>query len=154
VGYLTSCLLLSCCFRFACWLLSGCLLSAVALALLRMLFAVGYEGYDGQYIVEYFVDFYEGYLASCWLLPGYCLVAFRLRGGCLLFAVAVVLLRMMFAEVYFVECVVEYLMEYIVGYLASRWLLSVYVMVAFWLLSGCFLHAVAVMLLRMLFDVA
>jgi membrane-associated phospholipid phosphatase len=57
VGYLTSCLLLSGCFRFAFWLLSGCLLFAVALALLRMLLAVAY-------VVEYVVGFFVGYLAA------------------------------------------------------------------------------------------
>jgi hypothetical protein len=66
------------------------------------------------------------------------------------FSVAVVLLRMMVAVIDFVEYGVEYVMEYIVGYLASRWLLSVHVMVAFWLLSGCLLFAVAVMLRRIL----
>jgi putative flippase GtrA len=50
--------------------------------------------------------------------------------GCLLFAVADVLLRMLFAMGYVVEYVVENVVEYVVGYLASCWL-------AFWSLSDC-----------------
>jgi hypothetical protein len=48
VGYLTRWRLLSCCVRFAFWLLSDCLFVFVAFVLLRMLFAAAY-------VVEYFV---------------------------------------------------------------------------------------------------
>jgi hypothetical protein len=80
----------------------------------------------------------------------YVVVAFWLLFGCLLFAVAVVILRMLSAVGY----VLEYVVEYIVEYVASCWLLSVCFLVAFWLLSGCLLVAVAAKLRRMLYAVA
>jgi hypothetical protein len=74
--------------------------------------------------------------------------------GCLLFAEAVVLLRMLCAVGYVVEYMVEYCVEYVVGYFASRWLLFGDVMVAVCFLCGCFPVAVALLLPRKLFDVA
>jgi hypothetical protein len=53
------------------------------------------------------MEYVVAYLASCWLLSGFVMVAVRLS-GCLLFAVAIVLLRMLFAVAYVMEYVVEY----------------------------------------------
>jgi hypothetical protein len=69
------------------------------------------------------------------LLSGCVLVAFWSLSGCLLFAVALVLLLMLFAVVYVVEYVLEHVLQHVVGYfLASCWLLSGCFMVVFWLL--------------------
>jgi hypothetical protein len=76
------------------------------------------------------------------LLSGCVLVAFWSLSGCLLFAVALVLLLMLVAVVYVVEYVLEHVLEDVVGYLASCWLLSGCFMVVFWLVSGWFLVAV------------
>jgi hypothetical protein len=74
VEYLASCRLLSVWFLVAFWLLSGCVLVAMAAVLLRMLSAIAY---CVEYVVEYGVDYVVGYLASCWLF-------FSLRYGCFL----------------------------------------------------------------------
>jgi hypothetical protein len=68
-------------------------------------------------------------LAGVWLLIGCFMVAFWM---CALFALAVLLLRMLSAEAYVVEYVWEHCVEYIVGYLASSWLFSCCFLVAFW----------------------
>jgi hypothetical protein len=97
-------------------MISGSLLVAVALVFLRMLVTVVYVvEYVGEYVVEYFVV----YLASCWLLSGCFQAASWLRYGCLLFAVDVVLIRMVVAVVYVVENVAEYAVESFVGYSTS-----------------------------------
>jgi hypothetical protein len=101
--------MLSCCFLDP-WMLSGCLICAVALVLLRMLFAAAYVV---EYVVEYVVGFFVGYLASCWLLL--VAVGSRLRSGCLIFAVAVALLRKIFAVAYVLEYVVDYVVCFFVG---------------------------------------
>jgi hypothetical protein len=77
------------------------------------------------------------------LLSGCFLVAFWLLCGSLLFAVAAVLLRMVFVLAYVVEHVAEYFLKYVVGYLATSSLLSGCFLDAFWSLSGCLLLAVA-----------
>jgi hypothetical protein len=118
---------LSCCFLLA-------VLFAVALLLLRMLFAVAYIV---EYVVEYVEEYVARYLASCWLLSGSALVGFRSLSGCLLFAVAVVVLRMLFAVAYMVEYVVESGAEYVLRYVASCWLLSGCCMVALCLIAVC-----------------
>jgi hypothetical protein len=92
------------------------------------------------------------FLVAFWLLSGSCLLAFWLVW--LIFAVAVVLLRMLLDVKYLVEYVVEYVMEYVLVYLASFWLLSGCVLVAFWLLSGGLLFVVAHVPPLMLFAVA
>jgi hypothetical protein len=63
--------------------------------------------YVVEYSVEYVMEYVVAYLASCWLLSGFVMVAVGLS-GCLLFAVAIVLLRMLFAVAYVMEYVVEY----------------------------------------------
>jgi hypothetical protein len=87
---------------------SGCLLFAEAVVLLRMLCAVGYVV---EYIVEYDVE--------CFLC------------GCFPVAVAHVLPRKLFDVAHIVEYMVECRVEYFAGYLASCWLLS-----------GCFMVAI------------
>jgi hypothetical protein len=58
-------------------------------------------------------------LVAVWLYTCCFQVALWLLSGCLLFAVARLFIRMLFAVAYFVE----YVKEYVVGYLASRsWL--------------------------------
>ena len=61
---------------------------------------------------------------------------------------------MLLAVGYLVEYVVVNVVEYVLGFLASSWLLSGCVQVAFWLLSGCLPFAVAFVALRMLVAVA
>jgi hypothetical protein len=112
VRYLASRRLLAGCVRDACWLISGSLLFAVALVLLRMLITVVYVV---EYVKEYVVEYFEVYLASCWLLSCCFLAASWLLYECLLFAVAVVLIRMVVAVVYVVENVAEYGVESFVG---------------------------------------
>jgi hypothetical protein len=63
-----------CLLLVAFWLLSGCLLVAVAAKLRRVLSAVAY---CVEYVVEYVVDYGVGYLASCWLF----FLAFWLLSG-------------------------------------------------------------------------
>jgi hypothetical protein len=58
--------------------------------------------------------------------------------------VDVVLLRMLTAVAYVVEYCVEYIVEYVMGYVAGCWLRPGCCQVAFWLISGCLLFAVAV----------
>jgi hypothetical protein len=175
--------------------LSGCLLFAVAVVLLRMLFAVGYVV---EYVVEYVVVYIVGYLAGCWVACGSlsdcCLVgcawlwllccytwsllwhmlwtlSLKLLwhilwdiwpadarflvpfSGGLLFAVPVLLLRMLFAVAHFMIFFQEYVADYVSVYLICGCLLTGCVLVAFWLLCGRLLFAVALVDLRMLFAV-
>jgi hypothetical protein len=90
------------------------------------------------------VEYVAGYLASSWLLCGCfldafctlsCFLLWRLcatmnaLSECLLFAVVLVLLRMLFAVGYVAEYVVEHVVEYdveyvskdVVGYVVSCW---------------------------------
>jgi hypothetical protein len=71
-------------------------------------------------VVEYFV----GHLACCRLLSSCFVVVVWLLFGCLLFAVASVLLRMLFAVAYVLEYSVEYCVEYCMLYLTTCWLFS------------------------------
>ena len=99
--------MLSGCLRVAFGLLFDCLLLAVALALLRILFAVVYIV---EYVVEQVVEQLVVYLTSCPLLYGCFRFAFWLLCESLVFAMAVVLLRMLFA----VASVVEYVLAHVV----------------------------------------
>ena len=67
LGYLVSGWLLSGCVLVAFWLLSGCLLFAVAVALIRMLFAV-------VYVVEYVAEYVVYSLWDIWPAAGCFLV--------------------------------------------------------------------------------
>jgi hypothetical protein len=107
---------------------SGCLLFAEAVVLLRMLCAVGYVV---EYIVEYDVEYVVGYFASRWLLFGNVMEALCFLCGCFPVAVAHVLPRKLFDVAHIVEYMVECRVEYFAGYLASCWLLS-----------GCFMVAI------------
>jgi hypothetical protein len=53
--------------------------------------------YVVEYGVEYLMEYIVGYLASRWLLSAHAMVALWLLSGWLLFDVAVLLLRMLFA---------------------------------------------------------
>jgi hypothetical protein len=77
------------------------------------------------------VAVFAGYLASRLLLPGSGRVAFRLRSGCYISAVALVFLRMLLAVAYVVEYVMEFVLEYDLGYSASCWQHSGCVLVVF-----------------------
>ena len=76
-----------------CWLF-GCLVFAVAVELLRMLFAVANVV---EYVLVYVVESFGLYLTSCLLLSGCSRFVFWLRAGCLLSAVALLLPLMLFA---------------------------------------------------------